>query len=536
LLRFLAALPTTKAEREKNLQFAFEVAPQGENGSERQAYRECLAFAASFTLGDLPKDRPEFDKQKNQVIERIRNAGTIKVGTPPPAFLTGLSEERRDIAAETIVSFWHQMQGGVSSFDGTMVVDWLREMAPRERRRFRDRFLADFPANPDERLQLLGYMADWNVDPSTAYAKGTSTFSVWLHFSDPTAMALFHALVMLTIVMFTVGLYTRTTATLVWVFNVMYIHRINQVLFGMDTMMNILLIYLMIGPSGAALSIDRLRARYRASKALLAANGTRVPWAERTLAGPIASTGANFAVRLWQVHFCVIYMSAALSKLKGHMWWELNAPWYTIANPEFSPIWMSFYETGLRALVENRIIMALFLGVSVLFTMIVELGFPFLIWTRLRPYMIAMSATFHASIGVFMGLTCFSLLMMCLGLAYMPALVIRRMVGIAPGTGTKFKLEYDPASKRQTTQVSLLRAADIGRQLELVPGPSSTLRFTGPDGSASGDAAVSKGLANLSLTSGLMAKAMLLPVLPVWKAMLPAESKGLAEPKSRSVA
>ena len=59
-------------------------------------------------------------------------------------------------------------------------------------------------------------------------------------------------------VLFTVGLCTRVTSRA---------HlagggrrtstATQQVLFGMDTMMNILLFYLMIGNSGAALSVDR---------------------------------------------------------------------------------------------------------------------------------------------------------------------------------------------------------------------------------------------------------------------------------------
>ena len=51
------------------------------------------------------------------------------------------------------------------------------------------------------------------------------------------------------------------TSVLTWIAAVGYIHRTQQILFGMDTMMNILLIYLMIGNSGAALSVDRLVAR-----------------------------------------------------------------------------------------------------------------------------------------------------------------------------------------------------------------------------------------------------------------------------------
>src|SRR5262249_14062698 len=56
------------------------------------------------------------------------------------------------------------------------------------------------------------------------------------------------------------------TSVLTWMATLSYIHRAQTNLFGMDTMMNILLIYLMIGPSGAALSVDRLIRRWWAAR------------------------------------------------------------------------------------------------------------------------------------------------------------------------------------------------------------------------------------------------------------------------------
>jgi hypothetical protein len=88
-------------------------------------------------------------------------------------------------------------------------------------------------------------------------------------------------------------------------------------LFGMDTMMNILLFYLMIGNSGAALSVDRLIARYRAARASLARSGTIDSATQAFLAVPPRSRGAGFALRLIQVHFCIIYLASGLAKLKG---------------------------------------------------------------------------------------------------------------------------------------------------------------------------------------------------------------------------
>ena len=73
--------------------------------------------------------------------------------------------------------------------------------------------------------------------------------------------------------MFTLGLFTRVTSVLTWLAAASFLHRDPQVLFGQDTMMNILLVYLMIANGGAALSLDRVIARYRAARASIARSG-----------------------------------------------------------------------------------------------------------------------------------------------------------------------------------------------------------------------------------------------------------------------
>src|SRR6201999_2310206 len=111
----------------------------------------------------------------------------------------------------------------------------------------------------------------------------------------PTQMALVHALGLAVIVLFTLGVCTRVTGVLTWGAVVGYIHRRNQILFGMATMMTILLIYLVIGNSGAAMSVDRLVARYRAARASLRRSGTIDANTRAFLACPPPSASAGFA-------------------------------------------------------------------------------------------------------------------------------------------------------------------------------------------------------------------------------------------------
>src|SRR5262249_58223947 len=114
--------------------------------------------------------------------------------------------------------------------------------------------------------------------------------------------------------LFTLGLWTRVTSVLAWAGSTCYVHRCSTQLFGMDTMSTILLLYLMIGPSGAALSLDAwLRKR-------------------RDPTPPRPQVSANLAIRLLQVHFCFVYAMSGLSKLQGNLWWNGTALWDCLAN------------------------------------------------------------------------------------------------------------------------------------------------------------------------------------------------------------
>ncbi len=180
--------------------------------------------------------------------------------TPP--ILLSLSQPERDQLADEVRAFWAVMPKDATA--RAYVLNHLLEVA-HEVRRSLVQFLMTLPVNEAERNKKIDYLDYWNNEPEKAIRTGHNIFSVWFHVTDPTQMAVIHVCILLTILLFTFGLFTRVTSVLVWLAVVGYIHRTQQVLFGMDTMMNILLFYLMIGNSGAALSLDRLIARYRSS-------------------------------------------------------------------------------------------------------------------------------------------------------------------------------------------------------------------------------------------------------------------------------
>ena len=111
---------------------------------------------------------------------------------------------------------------------------------------------------------------------------------------------------------FVFGLGTRVTSVIVWFANLCYIHRNPVMLFGVDTMMTVLLLYLMIGPSGAALSLDRVISRWWRHRRGPDSRADRPDRrARRRESRPTSRSG------MMQIHLCIIYFISGISKLQG---------------------------------------------------------------------------------------------------------------------------------------------------------------------------------------------------------------------------
>ncbi len=259
------------------------------------------------------------------------------------------------------------------------------------------------------------------LDPSVQnYAfKGTHVWSIFYHVSDPFWIWTLHFTFLGILVLFVLGLWTRVTSVLAWMICLSYIQRAPLMLFGMDAMMVILLFYLMIGPCGATLSLDRWL-EIRNARRLYGPN--YVP--------PVQpSVSANVALRGMQVHFCFIYMASGTSKLLGGRWWNGTALWFCYANYAFAPLKVGLYYDSLVFLCQHRWLWELAMTGGVVFTLFMEIGLPFLVWLpRWRWLMVGGAVLLHTGIGIFMGLTTFSLFMLCLVVSFIPPETIRYLL------------------------------------------------------------------------------------------------------------
>ena len=243
----------------------------------------------------------------------------------------------------------------------------------------------------------------------------------WSHFVAFESLSLLwlaHCVALLVFLLLTIGLFSRVAALLAFLFTVSYMHRATGALFGLDQINVMLTLYLVIGPCGARFSVDAWRRTSRA---------TQDPADEKSL----ESISANIAIRLIQIHMCVIYFFAGARKLLGASWWDGSAMWLSIANSEYQTVdltWMA----GLPML------LAMLTHIIVLF----ELSYCVLIWNRLtRPIVLLTAVLMHLGIATCLGMATFGLAMLIGNLAFIAphfilAIVRQASVGILqPGRG-----------------------------------------------------------------------------------------------------
>ncbi len=247
--------------------------------------------------------------------------------------------------------------------------------------------------------------------------RGSSSYSIFFNVTDPAGIWAMHGIFLTANLLFAMGLFTRFTGVLTWIGALSYIQRAQTSLFGMDTIISILLFYLMLSPCGKVWSVDRFLEKCRARRADLPVE-------------PVAaSSEATFFQRAMQIHFAIIYLGAGTSKLMGAAWWQGVALWGCLANYSFAPMQYDMYMNGLELLVKNRWIWEIFMSSMAVFTLFLELGFPFAVWVpKARwPFMLG-AIVFHTGIGLLMGLRLFSFLMCTLVLSFATPEDIRSIV------------------------------------------------------------------------------------------------------------
>lgn len=260
-------------------------------------------------------------------------------------------------------------------------------------------------------IDLLGFFGTHGrISPEFAHAfadaEGIGAHFAWsyLHFTQsPTLLWLLHAAAIIVLVMLTVGLFTRVNSVLALIITISYVHRAPGAQFGLDQINVMLAMYLAIGPSGACLSLDQWLRKKRGIDATVR-----------------QSTSANIAIRLVQLHLCVIYLFAGLGKLIGISWWEGTALWRSLASYEYQSIdmlWIANTPWLINLLTHV--------------TLAWEISYAFLVWPKAtRPIVLALAIPIHLGIAFCMGMVTFGTIMLVANLAFVSPVIVRSALGL----------------------------------------------------------------------------------------------------------
>lgn len=235
---------------------------------------------------------------------------------------------------------------------------------------------------------------------------GSHAWSYLWWVNSPVALWTLHIAALVVFAMLTVGLFTRVTSILAFIAAASYVGRATGALFGLDQINVMLAMYLAVGPSGDAFSVDR--------------------WLKSRKAGaPLPVTprwSANLAIRLIQIHMCVIYLFAGTAKLTGPAWWNGTAMWMAFGNLEYQSLDMTWMANWPRT-------MNLMAHVTVYW----EIFYCALIWPRLtRPVMLLLAIPLHLGIAVCLGMITFGLIMLVGNAAFLPPEFIRWVISRRP--------------------------------------------------------------------------------------------------------
>ena len=275
--------------------------------------------------------------------------------------------------------------------------------------------LTDFFGENGWLPQTLMHEVQSNSDPDGPGPITAPVRFMWTHFDyvhAPKLMWTIHVCALVVFFLLMIGFFSRTMAALGFLFAVSYANRITPgAYFGLDKINCMLALYLIVGPCGARYSIDRL---WRMRK-----GNTEVP----------ATSGANLAIRLIQVHMCIIYLFSGIGKMEGMPWVMGEASWMSFDLAEYRSLDMTW-------MLNHPLILNFMTHVTVFW----ELSYCALVWPRLtRPWVLGMAVLVHGGIILALGMPTFGLVMLIGNLAF-----------ISPKTVRKF---FDPLARRVSLAV-----------------------------------------------------------------------------------
>lgn len=196
-------------------------------------------------------------------------------------------------------------------------------------------------------------------------------FSIFRYLPSDLSIWSFNILFLLSLLAMGLNVLPRIATVLAMLLHASFLHRNMSIMFGVDMVAAFFLFYLCFAD-------DRKGPRTDLRAAL-----------------------GSAAFRLMQIQVCIIYAYSGLEKIRGPRWWNGEALWNILANPQLARMdfgWMSHFP-----------LVIVFLTYA---TLLWEIYFPALIWLgKLRYPMLIFGVLMHVGIGISISIPFFGAIM-----------------------------------------------------------------------------------------------------------------------------
>jgi hypothetical protein len=181
---------------------------------------------------------------------------------------------------------------------------------------------------------------------------------------------------------------------------------------GGDNLTLLMAVYLMFTACGRRWSLDARRTRLRAFADNIESPPPPGPYHSLKAARQTVTTVLhNCAMFVIAAQVCIVYGAAGLYKVQGGTWGNGTALHYVVDNSLFRP-W-----PALSAMVDSN---PLLVAAASYLTVLLQVAFPFVLFSRLKYVVLAMLMGMHLVIAVLMGLPLFSGAMIIADAVFLP--------------------------------------------------------------------------------------------------------------------
>jgi hypothetical protein len=246
------------------------------------------------------------------------------------------------------------------------------------------------------------YSNDGLLSGHTTSLRSNYRFSILDTIGNPIQLFLIYALLVFSTIMLLIGKYTRLSAVVTFVLLASFHEKNVFVLNSGDTLIRLLIFYLIFAPSNKSYSFDSIKMQKRLSSKDYKTWQSAYIWPRR----------------LMQIQLIVVYFFAFISKT-GITWKGGTAIYYFLSNPHFAR-----FDLDLSSF----FLLTVFLTY---FTILTELLFPILVWFRsLRRYALIAGISLNMGILLLSNIFFFSLIMIVAHLVFINPKEIEKVMSL----------------------------------------------------------------------------------------------------------